>query len=64
MNGKTIHFPDNMYLTSYGIDSVQMRLGKESSYYTILTEHFDKTVTIYCNAKDSSLHLKVTGNAK
>lgn len=26
--------------------------------------HFDKTVTIYCNAKDSPLHLKVTGNAK
>lgn len=25
-----------MYLTSYGNDSIQMRFGKESSYYTIL----------------------------
>ena len=27
-------------------------------------EHFDKTITIYCNAKDSPFKLKVTGNAK
>lgn len=27
-------------------------------------EHFDKTITIYCNAKDSPFRLKISGNAK
>jgi hypothetical protein len=27
-------------------------------------EHFSKTVTIYCNADNSPLRLKVTGNAE
>lgn len=27
-------------------------------------EHFSKTVTIYCNAENSPLRLKVTGNAE
>lgn len=27
-------------------------------------EHFDKTITVYCNASDSPLQLKIAGNAK
>ena len=27
-------------------------------------EHFSKTVTIYCNADNSPLRLKITGNAE
>lgn len=27
-------------------------------------EHFSKTVTVYCNAKDAPFELKVSGNAK
>jgi hypothetical protein len=27
-------------------------------------EHFNKTITVYCNAEGSPLHLKISGNAK
>lgn len=27
-------------------------------------EHFNKTITVYCNAEDSPFHLKISGNAK
>ena len=28
------------------------------------SERFNKTVTVYCNSKNSPIHLKVKGNAK
>ncbi|MDD3037191.1 DUF1573 domain-containing protein [Bacteroides sp.] len=34
------------------------------TYKAEYAEHFDKTITIYCNVKDSPFQLKVTGNAK
>lgn len=40
--------------------SANIRITYEAEY----PEHFDKTITIYCNAKDSPFQLKVTGNAK
>ena len=27
-------------------------------------EHFNKTITVYCNAEGSPFHLKISGNAK
>ena len=33
-------------------------------YETEKAEHFNKTVTVYCNSKNSPIHLKVKGNAK
>ena len=33
-------------------------------YQAVHPEHFSKTITVYCNAKDSPFNLKISGNAK
>ena len=33
-------------------------------YQAEYPEHFDKTITVYCNAEGSPFHLKISGNAK
>ncbi|WP_044267367.1 DUF1573 domain-containing protein [Bacteroides timonensis] len=36
----------------------------EVTYKADDPEYFDKTITVYCNAKKSPIHLRITGNAK
>ena len=39
-------------------------LALEVVYKAEHLEHFDKTITVYCNAETSPLVLKISGNAK
>lgn len=59
--------------TSCGCTTVEyskepVRAGKtlnlKVTYQAERPEHFNKTLTVYCNAKDSPFELKITGNAK
>lgn len=63
----------NEILTSCGCIVVEYDkkpiLPKDSAYVTIKykadhPEHFNKTITLYCNTDDSPLQLKVSGNAQ
>ena len=38
--------------------------GKEMVYKAEHPEHFDKTITVYCNTENSPLVLKISGDAK
>ena len=60
-------------ITSWGCTRVNYRKDGirpgEKAVLTVIyeaekAEHFSKTVTIYCNADNSPLRLKITGNAE
>lgn len=63
----------NYVTTSCGCTTVEysrepIQPGKKTSlkvkYKSEHPEHFDKTITIHCNAKNSPFHLKISGNAE
>lgn len=63
----------NDIITSCGCTTVEyskepVQSGKSLSikvkYKADHPEHFDKTITIYCNATDSPFRLKISGNAE
>ena len=47
---------------------VYLKPGKEIDLEVVYKaehpEHFDKTITVYCNAETSPLVLKISGDAK
>ena len=63
----------NDVITSCGCISVEYSkepiqsnkvLSMKIKYKAEHPEHFDKTITIYCNIKDAPLRLKISGNAE
>lgn len=40
------------------------KLNLKIKYQAEHPEHFNKTITVYCNAKGSPFHLTIGGNAK
>lgn len=52
--------------TEYNHEPVQRgkKLNLQVSYKADYTEHFDKTVTVYCNARSSPIKFRIKGNAQ
>ena len=52
--------------TEYNHESVQSgkSLNLQVYYKADYAEHFDKTITVYCNASSSPIKLRIKGNAR
>ena len=61
-----IYTPCGCTTVEYSKEPVQPggNLKVKVEYQAEHSGHFDKTITVYCNAEGSPFHLKISGNAK
>ena len=61
-----IYIPCGCTTVEYSKEPVQPggNLKVKVEYQAEHSGHFDKTITVYCNAEGSPFHLKISGNAK